>query len=114
MDGQARPLSPTDSPPEGDRPPGTYYLRDTGGSTTVSTYFRKSDESATFRLTYDVADAAQRYSDTAELYWQFIGDQWTVPVTDVSITIKPPVALTKDQVKAWAHGPLTGVVSHRS
>ena len=47
--------------------------------TSVSTYFRKADEQATFRLTYDVADAAQRYQDTAELYWQFIGAQWAVP-----------------------------------
>ena len=79
--------------------------------TSVSTYFRKSDEQATFRLSYDVANAAQRYQDTAELYWQFIGSQWTVPISDVSITIKPPVALSKDQVQAWAHGPLTGKVA---
>ena len=111
MGGQATALTPTDSPPDaGVRPPGQYYATTDADSTQISAYFRKSDETGTFRLTYDVANAAQRYSDTAELYWQFIGDQWEVPVSDVTITIKPPVALTKDEVKAWAHGPLTGTV----
>ncbi len=73
-DGQARPLAPTDYAARRatGRPAPTTSTRP-AGMTSVSTYFRKSDEQATFRLTYDVADAAQRYQDTAELYWQFIG-----------------------------------------
>ncbi len=33
------------------------------------------------------------------------------PPGRVSVDIAPPAPLTKEQVKAWAHGPLTGVVA---
>ena len=80
--------------------------------TSVHTYFRKSDEPATFRLTYDVAGAAKRYTDTAELYWQFIGDhsgrsRHPTSRSPSSRRRRSP----KTQVQAWAHGPLTGTVA---
>jgi uncharacterized membrane protein len=91
--------------------PGTYEITDSGDTLSVRAFFSKSDEKATFRLTYTVNGAAQRYQDVSELYWQFIGDQWSEPVSQVSIAIKPPAPLPKTDVKAWAHGPLTGTVA---
>ena len=55
--------------------PGTYSV----GSppvVRVQANFELSDTSVPFTLRYVVKGAAKRYSDTAELYWQFIGDQW--------------------------------------
>ncbi|MEI7814526.1 MAG: DUF2207 domain-containing protein, partial [Coriobacteriia bacterium] len=91
--------------------PGTYWVRKLGDTVSVYAFFSKADQPATFRLTYRVAGAAKRYSDVGELYWQFVGDQWAVSSKDVSVVVKPPTQLTKSQVRAWAHGPLTGRVT---
>jgi uncharacterized membrane protein len=89
--------------------PGTYSV----GSppvVRVQANFELSDVSVPFTLRYIVAGAAKRWSDTAELYWQFIGDQWAVGVGDATITIHLPAGVTRDQVRAWGHGPLNGTV----
>ena len=78
---------------------------------TVRVAFSALDETIPFRINYVAKGAAKRYSDTAELYWQFIGDETGVPTGPVHIEITPPAPLTKEQVKAWAHGPLTGTVA---
>ena len=110
--GQALPYVPsTSTDPNTTREPGTFWVSDGAEAVSVHAYFRKSGEPATFRLTYTVAGAAKRWQDTAELYWKFVGSQWGVATSDLSVTIKPPAALTKDQVQAWAHGPLTGAVA---
>ena len=93
------------------RPPGTYLVTDTGDAIEVRVFHRTSNAEATWLLQYDAIGAAKRYADTGELYWQFIGPEWEVPVSDVHVEIAPPAPLSKDEVKAWAHGPLTGNVA---
>jgi uncharacterized membrane protein len=62
-----------------------------------------------------VLGAATSWADTGELYWQFIGDEWELPVSDVSIEIKLPnpgeQVIPGENVRAWAHGPLEGVIT---
>ena len=102
-------LTPTTA--EG-RPPGTFRVTDNGASVRVEAYGGFSDETDTFTMAYRAAGVVQRYRDTAELYWQFIGyNAYAVPMDDVRITIHLPASVTRDQVRAWAHGPLNGVVS---
>jgi len=56
------------------RPPGTYRVTDEGSRVLVEAFHRSADTQATFALRYVVRGAAQRYSDTSELYWKFVGD----------------------------------------
>ena len=91
--------------------PGTYSVVDNGDSLLVRLAIDETDSTLPLRITYFAKGAAKAYSDTCELYWQFIGDGTSVSTGPVHIEITPPVALTKDQVKAWAHGPLTGTVA---
>jgi len=91
--------------------PGTYSVVDDGEAVTVRLAISAQDETLVFRINYIAQGAAKRYSDTAELYWQFIGDETSVPSGRVAVGITPPTPLTKEQVKAWAHGPLTGTVA---
>ena len=93
------------------RPPGTYLVTDVGDAIEIRVFHRTTDTDATWMLQYDALRAAKRYADTGELYWKFIGPGWEVPVTDVRIEIAPPAPLTKADVQAWAHGPLTGNVA---
>lgn len=90
---------------------GTYSVTDNGDSVTVHVAISAQDETLAFRIKYRALQAAKRYADTSELYWKFIGDETGVPTGPVHIEIAPPALLLQDQVKAWAHGPLTGTVA---
>jgi uncharacterized membrane protein len=89
---------------------GTYSVTENSDSVTVRLAISAFNESVPFRITYLAKGAAKRYIDTGELYWQFIGDATSIPTGRVHVEIAPPAVLSKGQVKAWAHGPLTGTV----
>jgi uncharacterized protein (TIGR04222 family) len=46
-------------------------------------------------LTYTVLGAPKSFADHDELYWDAIGNQWTVPIYDVTVTVAGPVEFTK-------------------
>jgi uncharacterized membrane protein len=91
--------------------PGTYFFEDRPDRLVIKVGFSATDVTMPFRLQYLVKGAAKRYSDTAELYWQFIGTETGVPTDKVHIEVVLPKGVTKPEVRAWAHGPLTGVVA---
>ena len=96
------------------------------------------DESRTWVFRYRVACAVDVYSDTAHLYWQFIGTGWDKPTEHAEITVhlpdvpsmglfpsrqacdpeerlSPPfdggLPLDRGDVRAFGHGPLNGQVT---
>lgn len=91
--------------------PRTYTLSRYGDSVRVQLNFSVENQSVTFFVDYTVYGAAKRWSDTSEFYWKLIGDKWDKPVDRVRITVHPPKGVTRDQVRAWAHGPLWGDVA---
>lgn len=62
----------------------------------------------TYRLEYRVENAVQVWSDTAELYWNWIGRS-SPAIGEWSARVRLPAG--SGQVRAWAHGPLDGVVN---
>ncbi|HEX9093321.1 MAG TPA: DUF2207 domain-containing protein, partial [Coriobacteriia bacterium] len=92
------------------RPAGFSRIVPEGAMTRVEAYGEMSDETLTYTLRYHLTGAAERWADTAELYWQTIGANWEAPTGKVEIVLTLPPGVTPDQVKAWAHGPLTGTV----
>jgi uncharacterized membrane protein len=90
---------------------GTYDVLPGIDGTRVQLNFDLGDTSATFNVDYIALGAAKRWSDTAELYWQFIGAQTGVASDHVTITVHLPAGVQKSQVRAWAHGPLWGNVA---
>ena len=90
---------------------GTYAAVDGYDAVTVQLNFELTDTSGTFTIHYVAKGAAKRWQDTAELYWQFMGSDTAVECEDVRITVRLPEGVTRDQVRAWAHGPLWGDVS---
>ncbi len=93
------------------RPSGYARLTEQDYLTRVEVYGAWSDETVAYTLTYRVTGAATRWADTGELYWQAIAKNWAATTDSVDITIRPPSDTAPDQVKAWAHGPLTGNVT---
>ena len=90
---------------------GTFTVDPGAGVVTVQLNFDVTDATAVFTVEYVAKGAAKRFTDTAQLYWQFIGEDTAVDSGDVSVTVDLPDGVKKDQVKAWAHGPLWGTVS---
>ena len=87
-----------------------------GVENAVYVFFDLSDESATITLHYTVLNAVQVYNDTAELYWQFVGEGWAEDSDNVSLTLNLPVKDGSEIVKgetlsAWGHGPLDATVA---
>ena len=89
----------------------TYAVEDRGAAVRVQLNFELSDTTATFSVQYVAKGAAKRFTDTAQLYWQFIGADTAVESRNVSVTVHLPQGVTSDQVRAWAHGPLWGTVT---
>jgi hypothetical protein len=101
--------------------------------------YAAEDETRTWVFRYRVACAVDVYSDTAHLYWQFIGSGWDKPTQHAVITVHVPGStagqiglfprrgrcnpdhvyegsvgakpLTRDQVRAFGHGPLNGEIT---
>lgn len=91
--------------------PQTYLVRESEDVVTVQLNFEVTDATASFTVDYVIKGAAKRFSDTAQLYWQFIGGDIAVDSGDVRVTVHPPDGVSRDEVRAWAHGPLWGEVS---
>ena len=89
----------------------TYGVSDGAAAVRVQLNFELTDTTAAFTVKYVAKGAAKRWSDSAELYWQFIGAETAVESRDVSVVVHLPEGVAEDQVRAWAHGPLWGTVT---
>ena len=57
-----------------------------------------------YKIQYTVEDAIAKYQDKAELYWQFVGEDFEVNARKVVGTITlPQSATSKDEIKVWGH-----------
>ncbi|NMA92902.1 MAG: DUF2207 domain-containing protein, partial [Firmicutes bacterium] len=56
--------------------PGIFYVEEHPGHIYIDWSFEAIDEERTFTISYIVENAVQIYEDGAELYYQFIGDEW--------------------------------------
>ena len=75
------------------------------------------DETVTFQVEYELTNLVSRWSDVAELYWQYVpaapgGATWN----NITFTVSLPVPegetiVAGENVRAWGHGPLNGEVS---
>lgn len=71
-------------------------------------YAPAKDTTKTFEATYKVKNAVQVYADTAELYWKFFDADNEHILEAVTIEVKLPDGIDREQVQAFAHGPAQG------
>lgn len=58
----------------------------------------------TYEISYTVVDAIGKYNDYAELYWQFIGEDFEVDADKITGTITlPSNANSEEDIKVWGH-----------
>ena len=57
-----------------------------------------------YEISYTVNDAIGKYNDYAELYWQFVGEDFEVDADEITGTIiLPEAAENKEDIKVWGH-----------
>ena len=57
-----------------------------------------------YQISYTVKDAITKYNDYAELYWQFVGENFEISSTKITGTIYLPSKVSsKDDIKVWGH-----------
>jgi uncharacterized membrane protein len=92
-------------------PPGTFITIEEPDQFYVDWSFNASNETRTFILRYRIENLILVHEDTAELYYQFIGDHWESRVDNVLVRLQLPAGANPENMRAWGHGPLHGEVA---
>lgn len=95
-------------------PPGTFFVREEADEVYVDWSFSATDETRQFELSYVIHNAILNHEDVAEFYYQFVGRRWDQPRDHVKIVLTLPLGADLDEIAAWGHGPLHGVVTIES
>jgi len=90
---------------------GTYQIQKNNDEFYVKWFYRASNDTRRFVLSYRVTGLLRVYPDVSELYYKFIGEGWDRETREVSVTVKLPEGAEHNEIHAWAHGPLWGNVS---
>ena len=57
-----------------------------------------------YKISYTVNDAIGKYNDYAELYWQFVGENFEIDADEITGTIiLPEDVKNKEDIKVWGH-----------
>ena len=85
---------------------------------TVYVFTTSSASVQTVKLDYVYPEALKVHDDVAELYWKFVSDGWEKSSKNVVCTVNLPVPAgttpSSTDIRAWAHGNLTGKVENNS
>lgn len=93
---------------------GYYALKNSKGDFEIAWNVDTEGTRATkkYQISYTVNNIIFLYNDCAELYWQFIGKDFSIPIKRLTGTIKLPNSVADiEQFRVWAHGPLTGEIT---
>ena len=114
----ARTMDEVSSASAGDE--GVYTVEDDGGALRLKVFAPRADgDEVTLWVSYLLEGAVMSWSDTAELYWQFIGSGWDADARDVRLDVTfagaskgTPATTATDaaNLRAWGHGPRDGEV----
>lgn len=88
--------------------PGTYNLVRDGNIAHFKMFEPSQNEDKTFVIKYRMKDAVTVYNDTAEFNRKLVDLEWQVGLQNVYARIILPEGATAEELKVFAHGPLTG------
>ena len=99
--------------------PGTFSLKRDRKKLVIRWQFRgeyghASGAARTFTLRYRVLGAVRVHRDVAELYYKFVGTGWDRASERVRVSVLLPPQIRREELRAWAHGPLHGDIAVES
>ena len=74
--------------------------------------YNPSSKNKAFYLKYRINDIAILFNDVGEIGWNVVGDSFREDIENLVITLNIPG--NTGELKAWAHGPLNGLVKIES
>ena len=86
---------------------GVFSINSNDNNANIMIFSPSAHESKTFRLEYTLYNVAAAHSDTAELYYKFLGENNETPIDYFSANIYLP-QFTQDDINIFAHGPSNG------
>ncbi|MCW3490165.1 DUF2207 domain-containing protein [Dethiobacter alkaliphilus] len=101
----------TYNPGDTEGPPGTFFTIEEDNRFFVDWSYERRDGIRSFTLRYRVEDVVLVHDDVAELYFQFIGDEWSGRADNVLVRMQLPSNADTEDIRAWGHGPLHGEVT---
>jgi uncharacterized membrane protein len=87
---------------------GTYIYNLSNNVAKFKVYEPSLNEEKTFVFKYDLIDAVTKYNDIAEFNRKMIGTGWDVRINNIYIKVSIPEGATKEDIRVFGHGPLTG------
>jgi len=102
-----------------EKTPGTFSVKRDNKKLVIRWQFRgepshASGAARTFTLRYRVLGAVRAHRDVAELYYKFVGTGWDRASERVRVSIALPPEIRREELQAWAHGPLHGEIAVES
>ncbi|HZJ82590.1 MAG TPA: DUF2207 domain-containing protein, partial [Clostridia bacterium] len=86
----------------------SYELTDSGSLVELKIYEKTSNKNKTFVYKYVLLNVAEKYDDIGVFNRKVIDSNWDVPLENIDIVINIPEGGAKEDLKVFAHGPLTG------
>lgn len=75
-------------------------------------YYPSYDNRVAFFIKYTVLDAVVIHDDVAELYWNFIGNDYADEIENLNIKVYLPGTDNSNNFRIWAHGDVTGNIEY--
>lgn len=96
--------------------PGTFLVERQAEKISIRWQFRGGKQHASgdrreFTLRFRVLGAVRVHRDVAELYYKFVGTGWERASANVRVIVQLPDMIRRDELRAWAHGPLHGTIA---
>ena len=88
---------------------GVYELSYLSNGLSIKMFNETYKSTTAFYIEYIIEDVAVLHNDVAELYYNFIGENFDDDIKNIEIRVKLS-EITNGEVRVWAHGPLNGEV----
>ena len=88
---------------------GIYELSHLTNGLSIKMFNETYNSTTAFYLEYTLYSVAVLHNDVAEIYYNFIGENFDDDIKNIEIRVKLS-EITNGEVRVWAHGPLNGEV----
>ena len=85
-----------------------YILSSLNGGIRVRMYYETNNERTAFLIKYTLKDVVIMHNYFAEIYWNFIGNDFLDNINDLQIEVNLPGLDESDYFYHWVHGYFTG------
>lgn len=93
---------------------GVYEYTTSGGMYKLKVYVPfRGTQTRTVTYEYLLKNVGVRYSDTSEIYWNFIGSEWDTKINNLNINIILPQKATTGKIYVFGHGSDNGTFTKR-